>query len=224
MGYILLNILLAAVPAVTLLLFFYFKDIRKREPPLLVFFAFLLGFFAVFPALIIEFIIARLGASFVAPVSLLLRAFVIAGLVEEGVKLIVVRAFLYPRKAFDEVVDGMVYTITVSLGFAFFENILYSFGPPLVLIIRGVTAVPLHAIASGILGFHIGLAKSGKPKMMSRGLWIAVLVHGGYDFLLFTSSVFSILVIPILIFGAWYTLRLYKRAITIDEQEEPTEA
>ena len=215
-AYLTLNIVLAIVPTVALLLFFYTKDKQKREPPILIFVTFVLGFVAVIPTAVIEVVLELLGATFAAPVLTLVRAFIVAGLAEEGMKLAVVRLFVFPRKDFDEVVDGIVYTIAASLGFAFFETILYSFGPPVVIVIRGLTAVPLHVIASGILGYHIGLARFGKAGAIGRGLVAAVLIHGTYDYLLFMSSAVSFLVVPLLVFGAWHLLRLYRRAIDSD--------
>lgn len=144
------------------------------------------------------------------------KAFAVAGLVEEGIKYLVIRIFIYNRKEFDEVTDGIVYTITASLGFAFFENIFYSFGSPAVLVIRGLTAVPLHASASGILGYHIGLSKFNEKSYIGRGLAYAVLIHGFYDFFLFTGTLVSVLVLPLLIFSLALLLRLNGKAKELD--------
>ena len=220
MVYITINILLAAIPSLAFLLFFYFQDKQRREPPLLIFRAFLLGFFAVIPALLLEIIIAGTADPFFTGIGrLLLRAFIIAALVEEGMKLVTVRLFLYNLKAFDEITDGIVYTIAASLGFAFFENVLYSFGPPLVLIIRGLTAVPIHAASAGILGYYIGITRMTETKQIGRGLLYAVLLHGAYDFLLFTQTLFSLLVLPLLVFAMIILRRLFKKAMATDKRE-----
>lgn len=216
MGYVVLNILLAAVPSFSLVLYFYLRDKGKREPPLLILKAFILGFFAVLPAILIELALEKAGNLLGAAGLILVRAFVVAALVEESVKLIIVRLFLYDREEFDEVTDGIIYTITASLGFAFFENILYSFGPPLVLIMRGITAVPLHATASGILGYYIGRSKFEDSSSMAKGLLFAVLIHGTYDFLLFTEGPLSLLVLPLLIAAGIALSRLFKRAVKMD--------
>ena len=125
MEYVLLNIILAAVPSVLVIIFIYRKDRGGKEPPLLVFMAFVIGFFAVIPAVLIEIVFIEVGMNFTGIAYQLFRAFAIAALVEEGVKLAAVRLFLYKRKHFNEVADGILYTIAASLGFAFFENILY---------------------------------------------------------------------------------------------------
>jgi len=118
-----------------------------------------------------------------------------------------VRRFMLPRKEFDEVADGIIYTIGASMGFAILENIMYSIGAhPVLLVVRGITAVPLHAIASGIMGYYLGRSKFEHPSIRFTGLAYAVIIHGTYNFLLFTSSFLSILIIPLLIIS-WKRLR-----------------
>ncbi|MBN1685997.1 MAG: PrsW family intramembrane metalloprotease [Spirochaetales bacterium] len=212
MEFLLINILLASVPAIVIIVYIYRKDQGGKEPRLLVFMAFVIGFFAVIPAAVIEILFAELGVNFRGILYDLFRAFVVAGLVEEGVKLIAVRLFLFKSRYFDEITDGILYTITASLGFAFFENILYSFGPPFVLIARGITAVPLHASASGILGYFIGVTKATGKNRLLIGLSAAVLIHGFYDFLLFTESWPAFFIFPLLAASVLLLRRLYKLA------------
>ena len=216
---ILINIGLAAAPSVAIIAYVYRKDRGAKEPRILVFYAFVLGFFAVVPALLLELALGEFGNRFGGLPYLLFRAFVVAALVEEGVKLGVVRVFLYKKKAFDEVSDGMLYTITASLGFAFFENILYSFGPAFQILIRGVTAVPLHAAASGVLGYYIGTTKITGRNRWITGLFWAILIHGLYDFLLFTGTLLALLVIPLLIISLVALRRLFRKAGRHDSQD-----
>jgi protease PrsW len=220
MNPILINIGLAAAPSVLIIAYVYRRDRGAKEPRLLVFYAFVLGFFAVIPALALELAFSEIGNRFAGVPYMLFRAFVVAALVEEGVKLGVVRLFLYNKKAFDEVSDGMLYTITASLGFAFFENVLYSFGPTFQIIIRGVTAVPLHAAASGVLGYYIGTTRiTGRNRILTGLLW-AILIHGLYDFLLFTGTLLSLLVIPLLIISLVVLRHLFRKANGNDSQYE----
>lgn len=222
MGYLLLNILLAAVPAVLILLFIYRRDRKEKESPLLVFFAFVVGFFAVIPAIVIEILISDIGFHMRGPAYLLFRAFAVAALVEESMKLTAVRLFLFKQRHLKEIADGVLYTIAASLGFAFFENILYSFGSPLVMITRGITAVPMHAAASGILGYYVGVTRATGKKRLAVGLVWAILIHGLYDFLLFTGSWAAIFVIPLLVASVFLLLRLYKKARQLDRADADT--
>lgn len=216
MSYLVLNIFLAVIPALILLIFFYNKDKQKKEPVPLVLKVFIFGFISVLPAILIEMLLAYFIPDRSQIFNIIFRAFIIAALVEEGIKLKTVTLTVYNNNNFDEITDGIVYTITASLGFAVFENIFYSFGPVSTLIIRGMTAVPLHAIASGIMGYYIGKSKFGNSNLKYKGLAIAVLIHGFYDFFLFYGSWLPLLIIPLLITSGTVLLKLYKSALQED--------
>lgn len=216
MSYLVLNISLAVIPALILLIYFYHKDKQKKEPVSLVLKVFIFGFISVLPAIIIEMLLSYFIPDRHQLLNIIFRAFIIAALVEEGIKLKTVMVFAFPNNNFDEITDGIVYTITASLGFAVFENIFYSFGPVSILIIRGMTAIPLHAIASGIMGYYIGKSKFEDPNLKYKGLAIAVLIHGFYDFFLFYGSWLPILIIPLLLISGVVLLRLYKSALKND--------
>ena len=211
-----INILLAFIPSLLLVVFFYRKDNQKKEPPSLILKTFLLGFISVLPAALIEIFISPflIGNSHLT--SALYKAFIIAAVVEEGIKLTVIKLFIFNRTEFDEVTDGILYTITVSLGFAFFENLFYSFGSITVLLIRGLSAVPLHASASGIMGYFIGKSKFEGKGYLEIGFISAVAIHGLYDFFLFYGGTLSLMVVPLLIIAGIIVMKLYKKALKDD--------
>ncbi|MCD6398091.1 MAG: PrsW family intramembrane metalloprotease [Spirochaetaceae bacterium] len=219
MKYLILNISLAVIPAIILLVYFYNKDKQKKEPVSLVLKIFIIGFISVIPALGIEMLISSLIPNSTHISNILIRAFISAALVEEFIKYKTVRLFAFPNKNFDEIADGIVYTITASLGFAVFENIFYSFGPASTLILRGLTAIPLHAIASGIMGYYIGKSKFDSQSLRYKGLFWAVTIHGIYDFTLFFGSWLPLLIIPLLLFSGLALLRLYKSALEEDRNK-----
>ncbi len=213
--------LLAALPAAALLFWFYRLDRKRPEPLGLIGKSVLFGFAAVIPALVIEISLSAVaGFRERGLFAAFFSAFVVAGLVEEGVKWFFVRRFIRRRREFDEVMDGIVYTICVSLGFAFVENLLYGIGDPAVLYARAFTAVPLHAVASGIMGYHIGRAKVGamdKPEAYEfRGFLWAVGIHGLYDFFLFAGSGTWPLALVTLVAGAVVLSRFVKSAKKLD--------
>ena len=213
----LLNILLAVVPSLVLVIYFYRQD-RKSEPVMLVWKVFVLGFFSVIPAAALELFLEPFASLSGYYQNLLARAFIVAAVVEEGIKLLVVMLYVYKKKDFDEVTDGIVYTITASLGFACFENILYSSGGLSTVLLRAFSAVPLHAIASGIMGFYIGKSKFGDRNAISTGFAAAVFIHGLYDFLLFRGGAPAFLVIPLLII-CWFILkRKIREALRLDRE------
>lgn len=224
MWIIFVNLILAVVPSLLLLLFFYKKDKLKKEPPKLIWRTFAFGLIAVVPAIIIELLGGLLLGDALGIGAIFIDAFIITALVEEYAKYMTVRISVWKRPEFDEVTDGIVYTIAASLGFAMLENLFYSFGSTFIVILRGVTAVPLHAIASGVMGYYLGLAKIQHRNTIVPGLLFAVLIHGVYDFLLFTETALGLLIIPLLI-GSWFILRgLHKRAQLFDsdaKREKP---
>jgi RsiW-degrading membrane proteinase PrsW (M82 family) len=213
---LLLSIALAALPAAAILWYFRRLDRARPEPVGLIGRSVLYGFLAVIPAAAIE-----LGIAFVAPersslLSRLFYAFAVAGLVEESVKLFFIRRYIFRRREFDERADGIVYAICVSMGFAFVENLMYGYRDAGILFARAFSAVPGHALFSGVMGYFVGLSKieADRRGAWLRGLAWAVLLHGLYDFFLFSDLALG--VIPLLVAGWVVLVRLFKKAARAD--------
>ncbi|MEI6385537.1 MAG: PrsW family glutamic-type intramembrane protease [Spirochaetota bacterium] len=227
------SLALAAIPALPILAWILILDRRRPEPLGLVGRALALGLLAVLPAGLIEG-----GLGLVLPEgpglpSMLTQSFIVAALVEEGVKLAFLKRFLESRPEFDEAADGMVYAIALSLGFAIAENFLYTWNRPELLLARSLTAVPLHAIATGLMGYQLGVGRL-RSLSMSRGpesptlpgdlppggwkigLAIAVGMHGLYDFLLLWGGFGALLVLPLLALGALALRRRFVLAKSFD--------
>lgn len=99
------------------------------------------------------------GESAVNINSLLLFSLFV-GFNEEFFKAMVSILLLRKLKEFNEPVDGLIYSMTVALGFAAFENIEYTLNGGLsVLVVRSFTAVPLHVGLASIWGTGIARAK-----------------------------------------------------------------
>ncbi|MCD4780976.1 MAG: PrsW family intramembrane metalloprotease [Candidatus Omnitrophica bacterium] len=192
---ILMSFVMAAVPSLLLTVYFYRQDKRSPEPKRLILKIFLLGVIFTFPVYILETIISRTNIYFsISPfLFYFFEAFVVAGLCEEYIKLGIVKRYVYHDRHFNEVMDGIVYAVVASLGFACMENILYVLnGTWRTALARAFTAVPMHAVCSGMMGYYVGLAKFATTKkreefLISRGFWQAVLIHGTYNLLLFVS-------------------------------------
>ena len=208
-----LPLLIAIIPAIFLVRYFYLQDKNKPEPVGLIIKIFIIGILSVVPLIFIEMAVSNLLSSIDYYsnniISSFCQAFIVAGFCEEFIKLLIVMKFAYTSVYFDETMDGIVYTIVASLGFACIENILYVIegGLPVALL-RGVSAVPLHAVSSGIMGYFIGKSKFSKSNsrfLIVKGLIIAIFIHGSYNFVLFISpfygSMFSLLIFPILFFS-----------------------
>ena len=122
----------------------------------------------------------------------LLFFFVVVAVSEEGIKYLLLRLRTWRSREFNCSFDGVVYAVTLSLGFALWENIQYvlRFGF-LTAMARAVTAVPGHACFGVFMGAWYGAAKrealSGKRQ---KSLWlrflaflVPCLLHGAYDFI-----------------------------------------
>ncbi len=213
-----LSVLGAVLPALLLVLYFYRLDRKRPEPKRLIFKSILFGFIAVLPAIGLEWLLeALIPDTGHRLLDAALTGFLVAGLVEEGVKFAFVNRWFYARGEFDEVADGIVYTACVSLGFALVENVIYSFGSFGTMIARAFTAVPMHAAASGIMGYYIGLSKRGPADQRGKGLLAAILIHGVYDFFAFSGSWLTIMVVPTVIVAAIAVRRLFRAALIADD-------
>jgi RsiW-degrading membrane proteinase PrsW (M82 family) len=188
-------------PGLLWLWYFYRLDRNEPEPLRLIFKVFFGGILLVIPAGILE--------HFWRPqISLALRegdwrtflimAFLGVALVEEGLKSGFLWWLVGRNRELDEPVDGVIYGITLGLGFASLENFLWAsmfgFG---VAAMRAVVTTLAHASFSGWMGYYLARYKLEKPQriaLLGTGFLVAWATHGAYDFLLFIrSSVSSIL-------------------------------
>lgn len=222
MGLTLLTIFVASSPVFGLLYYFWHKDRGEKEPLPLMRDVFLWGILVIFPVMIVELILMGLPYLFFQDPPLIYwiaMPFLCVALPEEYAKLHVVKKVAYDHHKFNEIMDGVTYCILASMGFAIFENILYTFQYGIeVGILRAFTAVPAHALFSGIMGYYIGVAKFTKDslavkRLFRKGLWLGVLFHGLYDFLLMSGMVSLILLVFPLLVYMWFELhRLIKTA------------
>jgi RsiW-degrading membrane proteinase PrsW (M82 family) len=211
----------AALPAALILAYFFWLDRKRPEPVGLLGRSVLYGFIAVIPAAAIEIAAARFIPTPPGALGILFEAFAIAALVEESTKLFFVKRYIFKRKEFDERADGIVYSICVSLGFAFVENFLYGYRDFDILLVRAFTAVPGHAVFSGVMGYYLGIAKleKGRSGAWAKGLGWAILLHGLYDAFILSGGLASLLIIPLLCLGWAALVRLFRAARAADAAE-----
>ena len=194
--YLLLYLAVAVTPPALLVHYFYRRDKKHANPTGMIHRTFLIGLLITIPAFALEFLLVRMQ-SFLAMSNLshhLFRAFLIIAPSEELFKLIVVIFVVYNHKRFNKLMDGIIYTIIASLGFACTENIVYALSGGIgVAIFRFFTALPMHIITAGIMGYYISKAKlsfskTEETRLIFTGLLYAVLIHGAYDFVLLASA------------------------------------
>lgn len=214
-------IVLAGLPSFLLLRYFYKRDNLKAEPKGQVIKVFIFGCLTIIPAIVFERLIILFKPTLSPEWDAFFQAFVVAALVEEGIKFLLIRSIMFRMSAFDEVTDGIVYTIAAGLGFAFFENIAYglqNYGNIWVLLLRAVTAVPLHCLASGLMGYFLGLAWKDRRKSGLAGLILAIIVHGLYDFVLFSPTRSPFWILALLPVGYLLLGQMFRNAQKRDVQ------
>ena len=191
--------LLAAILPAVILVFYAYKQDQFPEPPKIVTKTFLFGCAII---LAIDLIIPVLdGFSknyFEGETYLFFDNFIRAAFVEEFFKACVIIFYCTRKTAFDEPMDGVIYGIAASLGFAAYENIdyvLYFDKQPSfdIALVRAFSAIPMHALCGVIMGFLISQSifeKKHNYINLFLALFIPVGIHGLYNYS-FSSSVVS---------------------------------
>jgi len=200
-------LLLALAPAILIMIYVYFRDKYEKEPVKLILKGILLGAVIIFPVGLIENFLTGFGQNLDKLPKAAWDGFVVAGATEEAFKFLAVFILIWRNRNFNEKFDGVVYAVSVSLGFAAIENLFYVFSNSnsmQVGLIRAFTAVPGHTIFGVVMGFYLGLARfaaSERRKWLLRAFLVPWLLHGMYDFLLLSGHPVLLLVfIPFLIY------------------------
>lgn len=185
-------LVIAVTPAIALGLAVYLTDRFDREPLRLLAKVFLWGAFSVIPIVIVGRFLSSFNI-FTGIFSAVFTAFILAGLTEEFFKREVVLKAVYRHRAFDEKLDGIIYAVFASLGFATVENIMYvvvSYSSnPTVGFSRGAFSVPTHVLLGITMGYYLSLAKFSddaalEKHYLRKALIIPALLHGTFNFIL----------------------------------------
>ena len=176
----LLAALMAGIPAVFWLGFFYLMDRHEPEPKQLVIGVCVLG--ALIAAPLADFVQYQAVPPIALPVhgispwsgDRILYAVLVAGLAQEMCKYAVVRYTVYTSREFDEPMDGIVYMMACGTGFAVWVNYhrLSGQGHQVYLSTGAAQAVVTtlaHASFAGALGFVMGRAKFSRRGAPVRG-------------------------------------------------------
>ena len=209
-------LILALAPAIILMMYIYFRDKYEKEPIMLILKGILLGAVVIFPVGLIENYITGFGVGLTKIPKAAYDGFIVAGATEEAFKFLMVFILIWRNRNFNEKFDGIVYAVSVSLGFAAIENLFYVFSDNSmqVGILRAFTAVPGHTIFGIVMGFYLGLARfstQDRGKWLLKAFTIPWLLHGIYDFMLMSGHPILILTfIPFLIFMYRFGLKRMK--------------
>ena len=165
-------ILAAILPAVFLLRYIYKHDTVDKEPPGLLLSLILMGIVSALMSIVLEMIGEKILNDQVSQNDKyykIILAFAVVAVVEEGTKFLLMKLRTWKNPNFNYSFDGIVYAVSVSLGFAAFENIKYvmNFGLSVALP-RAVLAVPGHMGFAVFMGLFTG-APSSFPTSAARG-------------------------------------------------------
>ena len=217
-----LYIFLGILPSIIWLLYYLKKDTHP-EPRLMILKIFFWGMLSALPAIFIEKGISlelqKLSLSYSS--IIFLNNLLGAALVEETLKYLVVRGKVLKSDEFDEPVDAMLYMIVAGLGFAAAENIfvMLEMIPSflvhqtlLVLALRFVGAVFLHALCSAIVGFWLAVSfsrhRKEKFRFVGLGLGIAICLHALFNFFIIKGGVMGFLIPIAIIVGLSFVVSL----------------
>lgn len=214
----------ALLPSVVLCVYVFKKDKHEKEPIGLLLLLLAAGVLICFPTVSVcegvDKLITKIFFPFttefeggyyldgwIFKLYALVDNFIGVALIEEGFKWLALFLITRNNRNFNSLFDGIIYAVFISLGFASFENLLYTFNYGLeTALLRMVTAVPGHMFDAVIMGYYyswyhirsitrkweITLSKDGlipdnipkepMAKDFIFSLLMPVLAHGFYDF------------------------------------------
>lgn len=207
----------ALLPVAILLIAIYHKDKAAPEPAGQLVKAFVFGVISAGLAIVLSTLLEVAGLySQWDPYNVngIRMAFFGAAVPEETAKLFMLWLLLRRNRFFDENMDGIVYAVFVSLGFAAFENISYLFSNSesflSVGIMRACTAIPGHFCFGILMGYYYSLATFGNKATLRNKIFVwlvPVMAHGFYDAILLITNIPSaisiILSIIFFVFLCW---------------------
>lgn len=208
--------IIAITPAVVIVLSLYLSDRHDREPFKILVLTYILGALSVIPIIIVEEILLRLNV-FRGILYAFYTSFIVAGLTEEYFKRLIVLKVPYKTKYFNEKLDGIIYSVFASMGFATIENIVYVVyryaNNPHVGLYRGVFSVPAHAVFAITMGYYLSLSRfdtdeNRKKINLRRSLYMPILLHGTFNFILMSQiPQLTMLFVPYVIYIWWINQR-----------------
>ena len=226
------TLLITIVPSVLILLYFFLSD-RFKEPKGSIALVFFLGILICLPAGIINSFMydnfndgtdlsEKLYSSFLGPAWS-----------EEILKFIILYFVVLRRNEFNEPMDGLVYGVVVSLGFATYENYTYVYEwaeviakeenvdyaelSYLIALGRSYSAIPMHGLNGAVMGYYFGMyAFTGNKKFLILSLALPYLFHGFYNFLVWPNPM---IIIGILVIVSFYLHSELKKKQKLKKRE-----
>ena len=199
------------------------KDKIRPEPRGLKFRTFILGASAAAPIVVVEMLVGNgreLATTDTWKTAYI--AFIVAGLVEEIGKYLVVKLTIYDSPYFDGPIKGMIYGSSAALGFSSIENVKYMMAhSPAVIISRSIICTLGHVCFASpwayALGYNSRSDKNITQPIVYASLVFAIILHGAYDYFIMLKEPIMIAWAITFFAGLAMFVSLYKRAIKISK-------
>jgi len=206
-----MTLLITILPSIIILAYFIISD-KFKEPRRIIAEIFLLGVVITIPAGYLNDYIVETFENGEIINDAMVGGFFAGGLVEEVLKFLILYFFVLRKNEFNEPMDGIVYGVVASLGFATLENIDYvyfhaeSYGISSLEMAqaRAWTAVPMHGLNGCVMGFYFGLfAFKGDKKYLGYAFILPYIFHGAYNFLLSINFFYALGILIIVLIKAY---------------------
>ena len=229
------KLFIALLPA-AILMFYIFKRDTEKEPIKEIWIAFGFGVLSVYVSGCFSTPAENIGLYSEDPATIIgaiWKSFLGAAIPEEIAKFIMLWLFMRRCKEYDQYMDGIVYAVCISLGFAALENIFYIVKDSEWLgtgIFRALTAVPGHYCNGVLMGYYyskVRLSHFSTFKDRAMILVAPVITHGIYDSIFISGeaigniNIILLVLLPLLIYFI-YKLHKYclKRINETVEQDK----
>ena len=230
-----MTLILTILPSILILLFFYLSD-KFKEPRATILTIFSLGFLICLPAGILN----GLSHDFLYDGSKysenLTSSFLGPAWAEELLKFLIIYLIVLKRNEFNEPMDGLVYGVVVSLGFATYENYTYVYEWAAVIaqeenvnlselsnyiaFARSYSAVPMHGLNGAVMGYYFGMyVFTGNKNFLALSVILPYLFHGFYNYL---DYPLSMIIIGILAMFSFYLHNELKQKQKLKRNEKET--
>jgi RsiW-degrading membrane proteinase PrsW (M82 family) len=211
------------LPSFVWLYFLLKEDATHPEPKKLLVLTFIAGMIAVPLVLPLE---QYAKAAFASNFSVITAW----ALIEETLKYVAAAALILWRPAVDEAPDYVIYMITVALGFAALENMLFLITPIAgghvaesfsTGDVRFLGSTLLHVVASAAIGFTLAFSTkyhpAGRMMMAALGLILATALHTAFNLLIINqgastalAAFFLVWTIALVFFAAFEVLKYFQ--------------
>jgi len=226
---LIISLFFAFVPAFLMAMFVYWLDRYEKEPLALLGGAFFWGAVVAAGGAFVINTVFGVGIYFLTGSGDLAdqaTASLVAPFVEEGLKgLAILIIFLFFRKEFDSILDGIIYAGIVALGFAATENVLYIYGHGFqeggwdglwtLVFIRVIVVAWQHPFYTAFTGIGLAVARLNKNVLVKIiavpvGYFTAVFLHAFHNsFGSFVGGLTGFALGSLLDWSGWFLMAIF---------------